>query len=148
MAAYLIALSESEQSIVTAEHRDHPDPVVRRKMLVLWLTHCHITRRQTAGVAQLGRATVQRYLAAYPDGGLEGLRRCDIIGPVSDLADYRELITTDLTTTPVRTIAEARDRIEALTGIHRGLTQTRKFLASLGFRWQRTRAIPVPPKSR
>ena len=30
---------------------------------------------------------------------------------------------------------------------HRGLTQTRVFLKELGFRWQRTRAVPVPPKS-
>jgi hypothetical protein len=27
------------------------------------------------------------------------------------------------------------------------LTQTRVFLKDLGFHWQRTRAVPVPPKS-
>jgi hypothetical protein len=48
---------------------------------------------------------------------------------------------------PVRTIAEAADRIEQVTSLHRGLTQTRVFLKDLGFRWQRTRAVPVPPKS-
>lgn len=53
-----------------------------------------------------------------------------------------------LTERPVRTTAEAADRIAELTGLHRGLTQTRIFLAGLGFTWQRTRADPVPPKSR
>jgi transposase len=147
MARCIIVLSESEQAIVAAERDLHPDPVVRRKMLVLWSTHCGVSREQTAAVAGLGRATVQRYLAVYRTGGLDGLRHWGVTGPVSDLAGFAERIKNDLTATPVRTTAEARDRIETLTGLHRGLTQTRTFLAGLGFTWQRTRAVPVPPKS-
>lgn len=147
MAGSTILLSESEQLIVAAERDSHPDFVVRRKMLVLWSTHCGVSREQTAAVAGRGRATVQRYLAAYRTGGLDGLRQWDVTGPVSDLAAFAERIQNDLAATPVRTTAEARDRIEAITGLHRGLTQTRTFLAGLGFTWQRTRAVPVPPKS-
>ena len=147
MAQCIVVLSESEQSIVAAERDSHPDFVVRRKMLVLWSTHCGVSREQTAAVAGRGRATVQRYLAAYRAGGLDGLRQWGVTGPVSDLAAFTEQIRNDLTATPVRTTAEARDRIEAITGLHRGLTQTRTFLADLGFTWQRTRAVPVPPKS-
>jgi transposase len=116
-------------------------------MLVLWSTLCGVTREQTAAVVGLGRATVQRYLVAYRTGGLDGLRHWGVTGPVSDLAAFAQCIRNDLTATPVRTTAEARDRIEAITGLHRGLTQTRTFLAGLGFTWQRTRAVPVPPKS-
>src|SRR5208337_3816688 len=47
---------------------------------------------------------------------------------------------------PVCTIAEACDRIEKLTGIRRSPTQVRKFLKDLGLKWQRIRAVPVPPK--
>ena len=148
MARTPVRLSESEQPIVAAERDTHPDPVVRRKMLVLWTTHCGVSRAKAAAVAGVGRATAQRYLAEYRAGGLVGLRHWGVTGPVSDLAEYAELIKRDLTATPVRTTAEARDRIEALTGIRRGLTQTRVFLAGLGFTWQRTRAVPVPPKSR
>jgi transposase len=148
MARSSVRLSESEQALVAAERDLHPDPVVRRKMLVLWSTHCGISRAQTAGVAGVGRATAQRYLAAYRAGGLDQLRQWGVKGPISDLAAFAEIIRNDLTATPVRTAVEARDRIEALTGLRRGLTQTRTFLAGLGFRWQRTRAVPVPPKSR
>ena len=143
-----IRLSESEQAIVAAERDSHPDLVVRRKMLVLWSTHGGVTRELTAAVAGVGRATAQRYLAAYRAGGLDQLRPWGVTGPVSDLAAFADLIKNDLTTTPVRTTAEACNRIEALTGMRRGLTQTRTFLAGLGFQWQRTRAVPVPPKSR
>ena len=141
-----IVLSEAEKSIVNGERESHPNTLVRRKMLVLWLSHCGVSREQAATVAELGRATVQRYLAAYREGGLEGLRHCGNTGPVSELASFADIIKDNLTTSPVRTAAEARDRMEELTGIRRGLTQTRTFLAGLGFTWQRTRAVPVPPK--
>lgn len=146
MAWFRIALTEAEQAVVNAEREAHPEAHVRRKMLVLWLLHCDLTRGKAAEVAGLGRATVQRYVAAYREGGLDGLRRWDVVGPVTALADHAEAIRASLTTTPVRTVAEACDRIEILTGVRRRPTQVRAFLAGLGFRWRRVRAIPVPPK--
>lgn len=143
-----IQLSESEQTVVASERFSHPDLRVRCKMLALWSVHTGLTRLQSARVAGVGRATVHRYLAAYRSGGLDGLRSCNVVGPVSQLANHAEAIKASLTETPVRTIAEAADRIEQVTGLRRGLTQTRVFLKDLGFQWQRTRAVPVPPKSR
>ena len=147
MARITVHLSEAEQAIVASERFSHADLHVRRKMLVLWAVHTGLTRLQAAKVAGVGRATAQRYLAAYRDGGLEGLRRWRVVGPVSKLASHIDTIKASLSDTPVRTIAEAADRIEQVTGLQRGLTQTRVFLKDLGFRWQRTRAVPVPPKS-
>jgi transposase len=147
MARMLIQLSETEQGKVACERYTHPDLHVRRKMLVLWAVHSGLTRLQAGKVAGVGRATVQRYLAAYRAGGLDGLRHWGVVGPVSELANHAEAIKAALNETPVRTIAEAAARIEQLTGISRRLTQTRVFLKELGFHWQRTRAVPVPPKS-
>jgi transposase len=146
MAWLRITLTDAEQAVVDAERDAHPDAHVRRKMLVLRLLHCGVTRAKTAEVAGLGRATVQRYVAAYRDGGLDGLRGWGVVGPVSDLAAHTEAIRASLTASPVRTVAEACDRIETLTGIRRQPTQVRAFLSRLGFRWRRVRAIPVPPK--
>jgi transposase len=146
MTRFRIALSDDEQAVVNAERDVHPAAHVRRKMLVLWLLHCGLTRGKAAEVAGLGRATVQRYAAAYRDGGLDGLRQWDVVGPVSDLAAHTEAIRDSLTKTPMRTAAGACGRIEALTGIRRQPTQVRAFLAGLGFKWRRVRAIPVPPK--
>jgi transposase len=142
-----IQLSESEQATVASERYSHPDLHVRRKMLVLWAVHAGLTRLQAGQVASVGRATVQRYLAAYREGGLDGLRCWGVVGPVSELANHAEEIKASLSETPVRTVAEAADRIGQLTGLNRGLTPTRVFLKDLGFQWQRTRAVPVPPKS-
>jgi len=132
------------------DHRDrHPDPIVRRKMLVLWAVHLGHTREQAARLADVGVATAKRYVIAYRDGGLDGLtRREPQRRSVSELVAHADAIQQSLTERPVRTTAEAIERIDELTDIRRGPTQTRKFLAGLGFTWQRTRAVPVPPKSR
>jgi transposase len=115
-------------------------------MLVLWLLHCDLTREKTAEVAGLGRATVQRYVAAFRDGGLDGLRRWGVTGPVSDLAAHRDLIREDFTRQPARSMNEACERIARLTGIRRQPTQVRKFLKAMGLKFQRVRAVPGPPK--
>ena len=146
MAWLRVELSEEQQRIVNAERDEHPCQHVRRKMLVLWLLHNGISRDKAALIARLGRATVQRYVAAFRKGGLDGLRAWGNKGPVSDLAAHAEAIKQEFTHKPVRCTAEAAERIERLTGIRRQPTQVRKFLKGLGLRWRRVRAIPVPPK--
>jgi transposase len=148
MAWLRIELTEQEQATVNAERDGHPEAHVRRKMLVLWLLHCGLTREKAAQVAGLGRATAQRYVAAFRQGGLDGLRRWDVKGPVSDLQAHRDTIKEEFARRPARTVAEAAQRIEALTGIRRQPSQTRHFLKGLGLSCQRVRAVPVPPKRR
>ena len=146
MAWFRVQLTEDEQRIVHAERESHPELHVRRKLLVLWSLHCGLKREQAARLAGVGLATVERYVAAYRDGGLEGLRQWNVQGSVSDLAAYRDAIRGSFERQPVNTIAEACVRIEQLTGLKRGQTQVRRFLKALGLKWQRIRAIPVPPK--
>lgn len=142
-------LSTAEQDVVLADRNHHPDPRVRCKMNVLWAVHLGHSRDEAARIAHVSIATAKRYMIAYRDGGLGALRHRDPgHRPTSELADHADLIQRSLTERPVRTTAEAVERIHALTGIRRGRTQTRHFLAGLGFTWQRTRAIPVPPKKR
>ena len=52
-----------------------PTSRVREKMLVLWLLHSGLTRQKAAEIVGVSRATVQRYVAAFREGGLDGLRR-------------------------------------------------------------------------
>ncbi len=146
MAWFRVQLTEEEQGIVNEERASHPSLRVRDKMLTIWLLHCGTTREKAAEIVGVGRATVQRYLDAYRQGGLDGLRRSKARRPMSELAAFRDIIRASFEDQPVFTIAEACDRIEKLTGIRRSLTQVRKFLKDLGLKWQRIRAIPIPPK--
>jgi transposase len=146
MAWFRVELTEEQQRIVNEERASHPNLRVREKMLVLWLLHCGLTRQKAAEIVGVGRATVQRYVVAFREGGLDGLRQSDLKGPVSELAAFRELIRASFEKEPVRTIAEACERVSQLTGLRRGPSQVRKFLKDMGLKWQRVRAIPVPPK--
>ncbi len=141
--------STAEYVAVLADRDHHPDPRVRCEMNVLWAVHLGHSRDEAARIADVSIATAKRYILAYRDGGLEALRRRDPgPRPTSQLADHADLIQRSLTERSVRNTAEAVARIPELTGIRRGLTQTRHFLAGVGFTWQRTPAIPVPPRRR
>jgi transposase len=146
MAWLRVQLTEEEQHIVNEERISHPNERIRERMLVLWLLHNGVTRQKAAEIVGVGRATVQRFVAAYRDGGLDGLRRWDPNRPESELATFRELIRESFGKQPARTLAEASERVFQLTGLRRGPSQTRKFLKGLGLKFQRVHMVPVPPK--
>jgi transposase len=144
MAWLRIQLTEEQRPIVNEERSSHPNLCVREKMLVLWLLHNGLTRQKAAEIVGVGRATVQRYVVAFREGGLDG--RSHLNRPVSEMAAYRDLIRASFENQPARTVAEAGERIFQLTGLRRGPSQVRKFLKDLGLKFQCVRAIPVPPK--
>ena len=142
-----INLTEDEQRIVVGERESYPDPLVRRKLWVLWSLHCGTTRETAARIVGVSRATIERYVAEFRDGGLDKLRhRGPRYQPTSDLAAHTDVIRRSFEEQPARTIAEACQRVAELTGVIRKPTQVRKFLKKLGLKWQRVRAIPLPPK--
>ena len=141
-----IQLTEEQQRVVNEERSAHPNPRIRERMLVLWLLHNGATRQYAAQIVGVSRATVQRYVAAFREGGLDGLRRWIANRPESEMASYRELIRESFEKQPVRTVAEACERVFQLTGLRRGPSQVRKFLKDMGLKFLRVRPIPVPPK--
>ena len=146
MESFRVRLTEEQQQVVHEERSAHPNPRIREKMLALWLLHNGVTRENAARIVGVSRATVQRYVAAFRDGGLDGLRQWNANRPVSEMAAYRQLIRESFEKHPVSTVAEAGERIFQLTGLRRGPSQVRKFLKDLGLKFQRVRMIPVPPK--
>jgi transposase len=144
--ALRIQLTESEQMLVVHNRLKHENLMVRRKMDVLWLLHHGRTRAEAAVITGVARGTVQRYVANYREGGLEALFRSERTVPVSEMEDHREILLASFREKPLRSVAEAAERIERLTGLRRGPSQVRQFLKRHGLRWQRLAAIPVPPK--
>ena len=146
MAWLRVQLTDQDQEVVNEERISHPNERIRERMLVLWLLHNGVTRQKAAEIAGVGRATVQRFVAAFRDGGLNGLRRWDPNRPESEMATFRELIRESFEKQPAPTVAEAGERIFQLTGLRRGPSQVRKFVKGLGMKYQRVRMVPVPPK--
>ena len=120
MAWFRVQLTEEEQRVVNEERCCHPNLRIREKMLVLLLLHNGLTREQAAKAVGVSRATVQRYVAAFRQGGLDGLRQWNPNRPMSEMAAYRDLIRTSFEKQPAVNIAEACERIFQLTGLRRG----------------------------
>ena len=105
MAWIRVQLTEEQQRVVNEERSSHPNPRIREKMLVLWLLHNGVTRQDAAKIVGVSRATVQRYVAAFRDGGLG---RPAAVGPQSPGERDGRLSRVD-----PRVLREA-------TGLHRG----------------------------
>src|SRR5664279_6313498 len=104
MAWLRVRLTEEEQHIVNEERTSHPHERIRERMLVICLLHNGVTRQKAAEIVGVGRATVQRYVAAFREGGLNGLRQWNPNRPVSEMAAYRELIRESFEKQPAHTI--------------------------------------------
>jgi transposase len=129
------------------ERFHHPDPCVQQRMEIVWLK-CHGERHERiAELADASRSTVQRTLTRYAKGGLDALRTSDRESPTGALAEHRESLEAEFRDRPPRTVNEACRRIEELTGVQRKYTRVRLFLRdTLGLRWRKVGAVPVPPK--
>ena len=126
---------------------EHSDPLVQRRMEMLWLKAHGETHERIAQLAGVSRPTVQRVLEKYLDGGLAAARAYHWKTPISILTEHRPQLEAEFDQHPPHTTVEACLRIEQLTGVRRGPTQVRKFLRNtLKLRWRKTAAVPIPPK--
>src|SRR3954451_21880857 len=142
-----VTFTEDAWRAIAHERYHHPDPLVQRKMEVLWLLHHGETHERVATLAGVSRSSVHRYLTDYLQGGLGLIRRCPHKGSVSQLDQQQASLEEYFDKHPPHTVKEAQQVIEQRTGIRRGLTQVRHFLKRLGLKPRKACAIPVPPKS-
>lgn len=127
---------------------EHPHPRVQRKLEVLWFWSCGLPAAEVARLAAVSRRTAERYLKEFIAGGLQATQTLRWKGSSSELTAHTATLQEEFIARPVCTAAEACTRIERLTGVKRHVTQVRKFLKhSLGMKWRRVKAIPLPPKS-
>jgi transposase len=139
--------TEEESRTIARERYRHPDPRVQRRFEILWLKSQGERHERIAQLAGVGRRTVQRVLDLFETGRLEAVRLLDYRGKANGLAPYRASLESEFCERPPRTVAEACTRIEQLTGVVRRPTQVRLFLRdTLGLRWRKVAAVPVPPK--
>jgi transposase len=106
----------------------HPHPRVQRKMEVLWLKSQGLAHAAIADLADVSPRSVQRYLDEFEQGGLARIRRLGWKGTRSELDGHQQSLEDYFREHPPRSAREAREAIERLTGIRRGLSQVRAFL--------------------
>jgi transposase len=117
--------------IVAAIRHDryqHPHPRVQRKMEVLWLKSQGLPHADIARLADVSPRSVQRYLDEFEQGGLERIRQLNWAGKPCELEPHQPTLEDYFLEHPPRSVREAQQAIEQLTGVRRGLTQVRAFL--------------------
>jgi transposase len=127
-----LTFSEAEQQALHQERFEHPHPRVQQRMEAVWLISQGLVYSEVARLSCVSEATVDRYVAIYRDGGLDGLRQLNWgKSSVSELVEHKESLEESFRQNPPHTVAEACQRIKDETGIERGLTQVRAFLKRL-----------------
>jgi transposase len=87
--------------------------------------------------------TMRTYFKQFEEGGIEKLKEINFNKPKSELSNHSETIENYLRENPPATTSEAAYMIEQITGIKRGLTQTREFIKSLGVKLRKVGSIPA-----
>ena len=123
-----IVFTEEQKQALKRDRFAHPHPRVQKRMDVMWYLSLGETNANAARLAAVSQATVDRYVAIYRKHGIDGLKRFDWCGPSSELLEHKTSLEELFRAEPPHTTAEARQRIEAATGVKRGLTQTRQFI--------------------
>jgi transposase len=142
-----ITLGADDLAAVAHERYHHPEPLVQRKMEVLWLKHHGLPHHDIARLAGVSRASVTRYLKEFAQGGLTAVRRFPWKGRRGLLDDHRASLEGLFRQHPPRSLREAQRAILERTGIRRGLTQVRRFLLRIGLKPRKVAAVPLPPKA-
>lgn len=114
------AFSDEDRHQIDVERYYHPDPRVMKRMHVLSLMMRGMKLVEIVKYSKVSRSTIDRVRHIYATQGLEGVRAFHEKGPTSALDAHRSCLETELREHPPKTVGEARDRIEKLTGIRPG----------------------------
>ena len=138
-----VTFSEEELDELRYERFHHPHPRVQQRMEALLLKSQGLQHKDICQFVGISLNTLRNYLRIYEQDGLDGLKVLKYRGPVSELDAHRGDLEDDLLEHPPATIAEARARIKALTGIERCPTQVGLFLKRLGLRRLKVGCLPA-----
>lgn len=126
------------------ERFNHPHPFVQKKMEVLYLKSLDrkLSHELIADIANVSQNTMLSYFIDYKTGGIEKLKEVKFYRPQSKLEEHKQTIEQYFLKNPPASLSEASAKIEELTGIKRGLTQTGKFIKKLGMKLRKVGSIP------
>jgi len=110
----------------------HTDPLVRKRMTILWHKHNALSHREIAKLSGAAPNTVTATIKTYLDKGLAGVQERNFYAPSSQLDPYRSQLIAHFSMYPPRTLKEAAAKIQEITGLSFTLTHVRNVLLSLG----------------
>ena len=114
----------------------------RLKNLVLYLKSFNFEHKEICKICRITKPTLTEYLLEFKDRGIDNFRTLKWKGQPSKLNDFKSLIDKEFESKPPKSVNEAQERIEKLTGIKRSPTQVRLFLKNLQYKYLKMGSIP------
>ena len=139
---YRCQFSTDEQRQIRHERNYHPDPIVRKRMAILWHKHHDLPHYQIAELCDAAPNTVTATIRTYLEKGLTGLQERQFNCPISQLEPHRALLIAYFSEHPPRTLKEAASDIERLTNLTFTITHVRHFLLAIGLSRKKQAASP------
>ena len=106
----------------------------KRMALSIILEENELRKEDISKIVGVSTRQIYTYVNEYKQKGIAGIIEDTRYRPESKLEDYTEELKEYFNDNPPATANEARERIEELTGIKRGLTQTRNYLHKIGLK--------------
>lgn len=141
--AILLYFKDGELEELKKIRYEIKSPQIQKKIEAVILHFHGLSTEKISEIIGVWPAAIRKYLNQYRRLGLEGLLERKTRPRQSELHDFEELLRAEFEARPPAKIAEAKDRIERLTGLVRGKTQVRVFLHSLGMKFRKTGVIPA-----
>lgn len=115
----------------------------RLKNFALYLKCIGFSHAEIYRLCRISKPTLVSYLKDFKTGGFESFQKLNWKGQKTKLYEHKDRIEADFNANPPRSILEARERIEKLTGISRSPTQIQDFLKSkLSYRYLKVGSLP------
>ena len=137
-----VTFNEAIISLLDYERYHYPHPQIQRRMEALYLKSQGLAHGEIGRLCDIREKTLSTWLKIYRDSGLEGLKVLKYKGRPSELNSHIFSLENYFKSHPPHTSSEAQAKIEELTGIQRGPTQTKAFLKRMGLSLRKVGHVP------
>lgn len=137
-----LSIDKGDQDLLFNNILNENHPKTRLKNLVLYLKSNDYKHKEICKLSRITKPTLTEYLLEYKENGIESFKTKRWKGQSSKLNEYKDVIDKNFETNPPKSINEAQDRIEKLTGIKRSPTQIRIFIKKLEYKYLKIGSIP------
>jgi transposase len=137
-----LTIPKEDQQAIARERFCCPDPHICRRLHALHLKSLGKSHEEIAAFVDLSLNSLHRLFKKYTEGGLAAIRTLHYTNPISPLDQHKKLLIKHFEEHPPASVKQARDEIEKLTGVRRGLSRIREFLHQLGMMPRKVGGIP------
>ncbi len=138
-----VICSKNKQKQLLEAAFSHPHPRVQKKLLAVHMRSQklpNITIMKSLGISS--QTTLIAYCHEYLEGGIEKLCTLNFNKPKSKLQPYEQDLKKVFKENPPRSVAEAIEVIQKVTGIVRKKSFVQKYLHQLGLRFLKAGGVP------